>query len=248
MFDHVTIRSSAVDDARRFYGRALGVLGFGEPNHGDHFFEWQDLSIAQYRDDRPVTRQLHLGLVARSREQVDEFWHTLTEEGHPDDGAPGPREKYRPGYYGAFVLDPDGNSIEAVHKTGMRDDGGCIDHVWLRVRDVGEAKQFYETIGGVLGFVRTFDGPTFAYFRGDSAGFAVTSPDEAWSVRRPLTENAHLAFPALDRPTVEEFHRVALTTGYRDNGPPGERRYHPGYYGAFVFDPDGNNIEAVVHH
>jgi catechol 2,3-dioxygenase-like lactoylglutathione lyase family enzyme len=65
---------------------------------------------------------------------------------------------------------------------------------------------------------------------------------------RPPTENVHLAFPAGDDATVDEFHRVALAAGYRDNGAPGERlEYHPGYYGAFVLDPDGNNVE-VVHH
>jgi catechol 2,3-dioxygenase-like lactoylglutathione lyase family enzyme len=56
-----------------------------------------------------------------------------------------------------------------------------------------------------------------------------------------------MAFPVPDDATVAEFHRTALAAGYRDNGPPGERRYHPGYYGAFVLDPDGNNVEAVNH-
>ena len=63
-----------------------------------------------------------------------------------------------------------------------------------------------------------------------------------------MTENVHLAFPASDRATVDAFHRAALEAGFRDNGAPGERpHYHSGYYGAFVLDPDGNNIEAVFH-
>ncbi|MDQ1730743.1 MAG: hypothetical protein QOK10_902 [Pseudonocardiales bacterium] len=67
-------------------------------------------------------------------------------------------------------------------------------------------------------------------------------------VRGEPTEHVHLAFPALDDATVEAFHRVATAAGYRDNGGPGERpEYHAGYYGAFVLDPDGNNVE-VVHH
>ena len=62
------------------------------------------------------------------------------------------------------------------------------------------------------------------------------------------TEHVHLAFPAADRATVEAFHRAALAAGYRDNGAPGERpEYHRGYFGAFVLDPDGNNVEAVFH-
>ena len=65
---------------------------------------------------------------------------------------------------------------------------------------------------------------------------------------RPPTENLHVAFPVADDETVSEFHRVATAAGYRDNGAPGERpEYHRGYVGAFVLDPDGNNIEAVHH-
>ena len=65
---------------------------------------------------------------------------------------------------------------------------------------------------------------------------------------RPLTENIHLAFVAPNARKVDEFHRVALAAGYRDNGAPGERpEYHAGYYGAYVLDPDGNNVEAVFH-
>jgi catechol 2,3-dioxygenase-like lactoylglutathione lyase family enzyme len=247
VFDHVTVRVSEIGRARTFYESALATLAFDEPDRGGHFFEWQDLSVAQARDDRPVTRHVHIGLAAPSREHVDEFWRTLTEQGFRDDGPPGLREQYRPGYYGAFVLDPDGNSIEAVHKENVRKDGRCIDHVWLRVRDVSASSRFYETIAAVLGFQLRSEEPNFAHFRADIGGLTVTSPDESWSVRRPLTENIHLAFPGSDRATVDEFHRAALAAGYRDNGPPGERRYHPGYYGAFVLDPDGNTIEAVVH-
>jgi catechol 2,3-dioxygenase-like lactoylglutathione lyase family enzyme len=247
VFDHVTVRVSDIEEARRFYGTALATLGFGKPDRGGHFFEWRDLSIAQARDDRPVTRHVHLGLAAPSRNHVDKFWRTLTEHGFRDDGPPVLREKYRPGYYGAFVLDPDGNSIEAVHKDNVRTDGGCVDHVWLRVRDVAASKRFYETIAALLGFQLRAEGPTHAHFRAETGGLTVTSPDEGWSVRRPLTEDVHLAFPARERATVDEFHRVALAAGYRDNGPPGERRYHAGYYGAYVLDPDCNNVEAVVH-
>lgn len=247
MFDHVTVRVSDIEAGRRFYESGLATLGFGEPDRGGYYFEWRDLSIAQSRDDRPVTRHLHLGLVAPSRDHVDDFWRTLTEAGFRDDGPPGLREKYRPGYYGGFVLDPDGNSIEAVHKENLRTDGGSIDHVWLRVRDVEASKRFYETVGTVMGFGLIFESPTHAYFRGDTGGLTVTSPDEGWSVRRQLSEHAHLAFPAETRAVVDEFHRVALEVGYRDNGLPGERDYHPGYYAAFVLDPDGTNVEAVHH-
>ena len=247
MFDHVTLRVSDLEVARGFYETGLAILGFGEPQQGGGFFEWQDLSLAEAREDRPVTRHVHIGLVAPSREHVDEFWQTLTDRGFRDDGPPGPREKYRPDYYGAFLLDPDANSIEAVHRDDARRDGGCIDHVWIRVRDVAASTRFYATIAPVLGLRSTAEEKTFAYFVGQTRGLALTAPDEGWSVLRPAAENVHLAFPAPDGATVDEFHRVAVAAGYRDNGPPGERRYHAGYYGAFVLDPDDNNVEAVFH-
>jgi catechol 2,3-dioxygenase-like lactoylglutathione lyase family enzyme len=246
VFDHVALSVSDLGAARAFYETALAVLGHGEPSEGDWFFEWQDLAVGA-EDDRPVTRNVHVGLAAPSRQHVDEFWRTLTESGFDDDGPPGLREQYAPGYYGAFVLDPDGNSIEAVHKEN-HDSDRCVDHVWLRVRDASASRRFYETIAPALGFRPTGEGPGRASFGSDTGGFTVTEPDEGWSVRRPLTENLHLAFAAPDRATVDEFHRIAVAAGYGDNGPPGERlRYHPGYYGAFVLDPDGHNIEAVFH-
>ena len=248
MFDHVTIRVSDLDESRRFYGTALALLGFGEPATDGHFYEWNDLSISQARDDRPVTHNLHVGLAARTHELVDEFWRKLTQTGFRDDGAPGPREQYRPGYYGSFVLDHDGNSVEAVYKDNLRKDGGCIDHLWLRVRDVNASVAFYETIAPVLGFRLRLREHEWAHFRGGVASFTLTSPASDWSAARPLTENVHLAFAAPDTRTVDEFHSVALAAGYRDNGAPGERpEYHPGYYGAYVLDPDGNNVEVVFH-
>jgi catechol 2,3-dioxygenase-like lactoylglutathione lyase family enzyme len=79
----------------------------------------------------------------------------------------------------------------------------------------------------------------------------LSSPDFSFSLvrdDRPLTEHVHLAFTAREDATVRAFHSAALAAGYRDHGPPGERPgYHPGYYGAFVMDPDGHNIEVVNH-
>jgi catechol 2,3-dioxygenase-like lactoylglutathione lyase family enzyme len=80
-------------------------------------------------------------------------------------------------------------------------------------------------------------------------GVGFAGPDGSFSiVHGEPTKNAHIAFGATDNATVDAFHRAALAAGYRDNGRPGERPvYHPGYYGAFVLDPDGNNVEVVNH-
>jgi catechol 2,3-dioxygenase-like lactoylglutathione lyase family enzyme len=77
---------------------------------------------------------------------------------------------------------------------------------------------------------------------GDSFRFSLVADG------RPLTEHVHLAFPATEDATVRAFHAAALAAGYEDHGGPGERpAYHPGYYGAFVLDPDGHNVELVNH-
>src|ERR671929_546179 len=153
VFDHVTIRVSDLEASRRFYDLVFREVEFpAAPTEGGHFVEWNDFSISQAADERPVTRRLHVGFVAPSREHVDRFWRALTGAGYRDDGAPGPRPQYREDYYGAFVLDPDGNSIEAVHHGLVPKRTGVIDHLWLRVRDLGAAKRFYATIAPAAGF------------------------------------------------------------------------------------------------
>jgi catechol 2,3-dioxygenase-like lactoylglutathione lyase family enzyme len=241
VFDHVTLRVSDLQASRRFYELALAQLGAGEPYRGPHFFEWNDLSISTARDDKPVTRNLHLALLAPSREAVEAWWRAMTGAGYPDDGEPGPRPQYSADYYGAFVRDPDGNSVEAVHHGEPRGGDNNLDHLWLRVRDLDATRRFYEAVGPVVG-LRVHGGrENLFHIVGEQRSFALVRDD-------PVSENVHLAFPAPDRTTVEEFHRAALAAGFRDNGGPGERpRYHPGYFGAFVLDPDGNNIEAVYH-
>jgi catechol 2,3-dioxygenase-like lactoylglutathione lyase family enzyme len=239
VFDHVTVRVGDLEQARSFYGLAMSTLGFGEPETDGHFFEWLDFSISAAAEDQPVTRNLHVAFVAPTAEPVDEWWETMTTAGYRDDGAPGPRREYTADYYGAFVRDPDGNSVEAVRRRGDLGDNH-IDHLWLRVADPDASRRFYETISPIAGFEVN---PS------DHDGFHVAGPERSFTLVRgePVTENVHIAFPARDNAQVDEFHRAALAAGYRDNGPPGERSYHPGYYGAFVLDPDGNNVEAVCH-
>jgi len=115
-----------------------------------------------------------------------------------------------------------------------------IDHITLRVSDFQASKAFYETVLEPLGYTPPWsDEEQRAADWGD---LSISQDDQ------PLSENVHLAFAARNRAEVEEFHRVALAAGYRDNGLPGERKYHKGYYASFVLDPDGNNVEAVFHH
>ncbi|HEX4930259.1 MAG TPA: VOC family protein [Gaiellaceae bacterium] len=240
MFDHVTIRVSDRAASEQFYAAVLTAIGIEQTYAGEHFAEWGDFSIAQADGEHPPTKRLHIGFVAPSRAYVDEFWRVGTEAGYEDDGAPGPRPEYSDDYYGAFLIDPDGNSAEAVHHTSMRE-GGNIDHLWIRVSDLDASTQFYEKVSPAAGFRvgrETGDRTMFACVSGS---FSVLAGEEP-------TEHLHLAFPATDDETVDRFHRDATAAGYRDNGPPGERAiYHEGYYGAYVLDPDGNNVEVVNH-
>jgi catechol 2,3-dioxygenase-like lactoylglutathione lyase family enzyme len=240
MWDHVGLSVSDLEASRRFYGLALSTLGVDDGYHGGEESEWNDFCIGT--GGRPLSRGLHVAFVASSRDAVDEWWRTMTEAGYRDDGPPGPRPQYSETYYGAFVLDPDGNSVEAVHHGEPRPGGDHIDHLWIRVADLAATRRFYETIAPVVGLRLSGDRPErFHIVKGHRSAALVSDG-------RPRTENVHLAFGVEDNTAVDEFHRVAVAAGYEDNGPPGERPvYHAGYYGAFVFDPDGNNVEAVCH-
>ncbi|WP_242101750.1 MULTISPECIES: VOC family protein [unclassified Lysobacter] len=120
--------------------------------------------------------------------------------------------------------------------------GRLIDHLQLVVRDLTASRRFYAAVFDVLGVPIGGEGDD--YFWADEL-FVSTADSEA--AQGKLTGRHHLAFQASDRAMVDAFHKAALANGGSDNGAPGERPYHPGYYAAFVLDPDGNNIEAVYH-
>jgi len=120
-----------------------------------------------------------------------------------------------------------------------------IDHVGFSVADFEKSKAFYKAVLGTLGIQLLVD---FAYEGDSHAGFGIGKPDFWIGTGQQKRGQVHVAFAARSRAEVEAFHSVALSMGGTDNGPPGLRpQYHPGYYGAFVFDPDGNNVEAVFH-
>jgi catechol 2,3-dioxygenase-like lactoylglutathione lyase family enzyme len=120
--------------------------------------------------------------------------------------------------------------------------GRLIDHVQLVVRDLAASQRFYTAVFEVLKI--PMGGTGDGYFWVDE--LFVSTPDSQ-AAQGVLTGRHHLAFQAQDRAMVDAFHKAALANGGKDNGGPGERPYHPGYYAAFVLDPDGNNIEAVYH-
>ena len=118
--------------------------------------------------------------------------------------------------------------------------GRLIDHVHLIASDLAATRRFYDAALGALG--RKVEGEGEGYFWSDE--LFVSSE----AMKTSGATHVHLAFQAADRAEVDRFHAAALAAGGRDDGKPGMRpEYHPGYYAAFVIDPDGNNLEAVFH-
>ncbi len=112
--------------------------------------------------------------------------------------------------------------------------GRMLDHLHLRTMDLEASRRFYHAVLGVLG-IPVVDAPGHFF------------ADELWVDVGEQPSHVHFAFQAPDRATVDRWYAAGLAAGGRDNGAPGERPYHPGYYAAFLFDPDGNNVEAVYH-
>jgi catechol 2,3-dioxygenase-like lactoylglutathione lyase family enzyme len=232
MFDHVELHTARFAETAAVFRRLLG-----EPTaEVTGLVEWDDFGYQAADDEHPVTENAHVGLLTG----IEAFWRDGIAAGLTDDGAPGPRPQYNDDYVGAFLRDFDGNSVEAC-RHGNSVDRGIVDHVWLRVADLGASREFYAAISEQTGFALAEEQDGYALFRGPAATFSL--------VADPVpTRHMHIAFPARDDAVVSAFHAAALAAGARDNGGPGERpEYHPGYVGAFVLDPDDNNIEVVNH-
>lgn len=120
-----------------------------------------------------------------------------------------------------------------------------IDHFGLSVADYEKSRAFYDAALAPLGYSRMQEFPTP---HGMLVGYGADKPEFWVSSGGRCTGNLHIAFTAGSRAEVDAFYAAAMAAGARDNGAPGVREmYHPNYYGAFVFDPDGHNIEAVCH-
>jgi catechol 2,3-dioxygenase-like lactoylglutathione lyase family enzyme len=117
-----------------------------------------------------------------------------------------------------------------------------LDHIGLLVSDYAKSKQFFETALAPLGYKVVME------FGGATAGLGADGKPDFWLSQGDPGTPIHVAFASADRASVDAFHEAALAAGGHDNGAPGVRpEYHESYYGAFVHDPDGNNIEAVCH-
>lgn len=120
--------------------------------------------------------------------------------------------------------------------------GRLLDHLQLVVNDLEKSRRFYEAGLKALGLEIGGEGPDFFW-----ADELFISSKDSKAAQGHLTGRCHFAFQASSREQVDAFHKAAVEAGGKDNGKPGERPYHPGYYAGFVTDPDGNNVEAVYH-
>jgi len=116
-----------------------------------------------------------------------------------------------------------------------------LDHVGLAVANFAKSREFYKQALAPLGYQLLME-------FGEAAGFGKDGKPDFWIGQGNAAGVSHVAFAAAKRQIVDDFYKAAMAAGGKDNGAPGLRpQYHPDYYGAFVFDPDGNNIEAVCH-
>jgi catechol 2,3-dioxygenase-like lactoylglutathione lyase family enzyme len=115
-----------------------------------------------------------------------------------------------------------------------------IDHIGISVSDIETSTQFYEAALEPLGYAKAMD-------YGEAVGFAKDGIPDFWLQTSGTPGTTHVAIRSQDRATVQAFHEAALAAGGKDNGAPGPRQYHENYYGAYILDPDGNNLEAVCH-
>jgi catechol 2,3-dioxygenase-like lactoylglutathione lyase family enzyme len=241
VFDHVTLRVPDLAFASAAFDPVLEELEIEQTLRTPSFSLWGNFALSETDDEHPIARRVHVAFIAPTQGHVDRFARAGIDAGFVDDGRSGLRPHYAKDYYAAYLKDSAGNSFEAVHRGGGRPQG-AIDHVVIRVADLEASSGFYSTIGAAAGL-------TIRQRAADRAAFSVGTSDGVFSiVAGDPTEAIHVAF-AGDDDDVRRFHADAIEAGYRSNGEPGERpRYHPGYYSAFVLDPDGNNIEVVNHH
>jgi len=185
MFARVTVTASDLDASRCFYETVLATLS-GDP--------WDCFAV---REGSP-TQNLHIAFAAGAQTEVDAFWRAGVDAGYRSDGEPGPRPQYTPDYYGGFLLDPDGNSVEAVHRPGRTETGPAIDHLWLGVADLAASRAFWEEKAPALG-LEVGEGklPGYVFVARDRRHLALIDDG------RPPAENVGIAITGPDGTAVD---------------------------------------------
>jgi catechol 2,3-dioxygenase-like lactoylglutathione lyase family enzyme len=218
MFDHVTIYVPDREASRSFFDTVLVQLGIATSYRTNTFSEYDDFSMTHADNEHDATTRLHIGFAAPSREHVDAFWQAGVDAGYADDGAPGRGRSTCPTIYGAFLRDPDGNSIEAVHYADVPRRTGVVDHVWIRVADLEASTAFYTAWWPACLGLTIHEHPSARRSKGRTA-----APSRSSRASPPSTST----WPSpTDIAGVDRFHAELTAAGHRDNGAPGERPRH----------------------
>ena len=233
--------------ARAFYGGLFGWRLEPGPPAGGYRISTPTIPGGMHGDDEGASPLVFFGVADLEAEMArvrDRGGQAEALESRAD----GPRE----GSFGRFALcRDDQGSPFGLHQPPAAEGEGArgpaarrptIDHVTLRARNPAASRRFYAAALAPLGFGLEFEYEGLLAFGSGESGRLIVQAGE-----RPVT-GVHVAFSAPTREAVDRFYAAALEAGARDNGAPGLRpEYHAGYYGAYVFDPDGNNVEAVHH-
>jgi catechol 2,3-dioxygenase-like lactoylglutathione lyase family enzyme len=238
VFDHIVLRVPDLAAVEPGLTAALGALGITHTHRSETAAFYGEVLVGEADERHPLTHGLHIAFVAPSRAAVDAYWQAGVDGGLRDNGAPGPRPQYADGYYAAYLLDHEGNNLEAVHRDGVREDGE-LDHITLRVHDLAASTAFFTLAGAAAGFRPFEQNERRTLFNAPDGGVLAL-------LAGTPSEDVHVAFTG-DAAAVEAFHANAVAAGHVSNGEPGERaQYGAGSSAAFVIDPDGNNIEVVA--
>jgi len=232
MFERVTVGVSDLETSKRFYDSAFAALFVLEPEERGSFVRWDRFAIDA---GRPVTQAGHVAFQALTEEVVDSFHAAALAGGGTDNGPPGPRPQYGARVYAAYVHDPDGINVEATYRPLSE---WPIDHVVLGVKDLAESKRFYDAVLRPLGrgLIGEFT-DAICYGTHDAA---------LWIADREPTAGIELALAAVGPSAVDNFRQAAVDAGFEPKAEPGDApEYGANQYGAYLVDPDGNDIVAV---
>ncbi|MEL6767966.1 MAG: VOC family protein [Pseudomonadota bacterium] len=278
MIMHMTLGSNDLEKASVFYDAVMPILHHARvpisldsflayapttgPGSGDSMGQWGAteritpfLCVCLPYDGQPASpgNGFHIAWVAADKAKVEAFHAAALAHGGQDEGAPGYRAHYGPGYFAAYVRDPDGNKLQAVcyeRDLNAGQGGTILSHVTLPIDDLTAGLAFYEPVFETLGISRLQSGETpgedYAFSRG-GVDLPVAFVQRPFDGKPAAHGNGqHVSFFAETSAQVDQFYETALALGARDDGSPGNRpAYNQPYYAAYIRDPAGTKIQAV---
>ncbi|MEH3053795.1 MAG: hypothetical protein PGN13_07255 [Patulibacter minatonensis] len=250
MFDHLSTRASDRAATEAFYDAVLPPLGVLGPAPRQALHALRRLRAVGLAGERWTTgHPRHAPRAARPepRGRVDAFWQAGIAAGHPERRRAGRAVRTPLATTAPSCATPTATRSRACLHERLRP-RGLIDHAWLGAADLAGQRTFLALLAEHAELEIVADEPDLVRVRGRRGGSLTltTRPVGTDGAARAATVGLHLAIPA-PRATIDAWHAAAVAAGHTDDGAPGPRGYHPGYYGAFVLDPAGLSYELVDH-